>query len=558
MVPRLLLVCLVMGCAPSTWAQCTKAQIQNCKDVCSIFSGGKHVVCVNVCEAGCSSPPPPPPPLVVSISDGPEVTADDIAQFDAKWMQPFDRGWALDGARCGLFRRDPAAAWGTEDRMAAMVRMYELTHQMRYLDHLHDLIEAALQYRDDNYDPGNGPPDPLCCPTTPSPKKPIDYLRGQNEPAWAGWMYDNVGYAWADEDASNLYGYGIAAFARIVAEDQPVNTPAAAGKIVRPSLQAKYGDDALRYTNAVLQTAWAFVPQLQIRNAGNLFEAYLTQLDILTTKPSASDIQTFYNLKKSMFDAANAQAVGLGEPKLYGDASYSRLKQQQSNYNNFTCIAGAPLAHNESGLYAMMLIELWRVLDSGFYRLSSQQASTADLSRTLFPILISRFHRYFADELQTVTDPNGVRFFWHYQDDQPSCIKNIDAEDTEHGMLDMRYVGLLSATSQRLYAQAAALGEPIPLDQVQLQRFANTFLEEIGPGAHFNHFVDGTPSSPDENGVWEDDARCDGWVNLAAANPKVYRVCREVALRVVPGTVPQPNLNIANHSALLMNKRFNR
>ena len=469
-------------------------------------------------------------------------------------MQPALLAQELDGVRCGLFARFGAAAWGTEDRMAAMVRMYELTHQMRYLDHLHDLIEAALQWRDDNYDPANGPPYPLCRPTTPSPKRPIDYLRGQNEPAWSGWMYDDSGYAWADEDVSNLYGYGIAAFARIVAEDQPINTLAAGG-VVRPSLQAKYGDDALRYTNAVLQTAWVFVPQLQIRSAGNFFEAYLSQLDGYRTKPSASDIQIYYNIKKARFDSANADAVHRGMTKPFGDDSYSRLSQQKSNYDNLACIAGAPLAHNESGLYAMMLMELWRVLDSDFYRQSYQQANIADLSRTLFPVLVSRLHRYFSDELQTVKDSNGDRFFWHYQDDQPACLNKgkLDAEDAEHGALDMRYIGVLWNTSQRLYAQAAAQGEPILLDKSQLGRFANTFLEEVDPGAHFNHFIDGTPSSDEGN-----DAQCDGWVNLAAANPKVYRVCREITLRVSQGAIPQPNLNIANHSALLVNKRFNR
>jgi len=443
-----------------------------------------------------------------------------------------------------LFSRFAAGAWDTEAHMAAMVRMYELTHQLRYLEHLHDLIEAALQYRDDHY-PGAGP-YPCGAVTPPFPSKPTDDLRGQNEPAWAGVMFDNVGYSWADEDASSLYGYAIAAFARIVAEDQPVKALAAGAVITRPSLRAKYGGDAIRYANAVLQTAWAFIPQLQLRNAGTFFEGYLTELDIYRTKPSASDIQRFYKIKKSMFDAA--------VPPASPDA-YNRLNQQKSNYDKLSCIAGAPLAHNEDGLYVMMLSELWRVLDSDLYVQSSQQSSLADLSRTLFPVLISRFHRYFVHGMQTRTDPNGDRFFWHYQDDQPSCVK-LDAEDVEHGALDMRYLGVLLASPDRLKAQAAALGEPIPLDGPQLEHFANTFLEEVVRGEHLSAFIDGRASSPNDVGVWENDALCDGWVNLAAANPKVYRVCRDITLRMVGGG--QPNLNIGNHSALLMNKRFNR
>jgi hypothetical protein len=230
--------------------------------------------------------------------------------------------------------------------------------------------------------------------------------------------------------------------------------------------------------------------------------------------------------------------------------AYDRLNQQKSNYEHLSCIAGAPLAHNENGLYVMTLLELWRVLDSPFYRQSSQQASVADMSRSLFPILISRFHRYFVDGLQVRKDQMGERFFWHYQDDQPSCV-NIDPEETHHGALDMRYLGVLWASPQRLYAQAATQGEAIPIDGRQLERFANTFLEEIAPGEHFHADVNGTASSDASY-----DSECDGWVNLAAGNPKVYRVCHDITLRVAPGTGDQNNLNIANHSALLVNKRF--
>ena len=42
------------------------------------------------------------------------------------------------------------------ERMAAMVRMYDLTHDTRYLDHLFDLIEIVLRYRDDR-PLGSGP-----------------------------------------------------------------------------------------------------------------------------------------------------------------------------------------------------------------------------------------------------------------------------------------------------------------------------------------------------------------------------------------------------------------
>src|ERR1019366_6052843 len=106
MISRLLLICLMLGWTPSLWAQCTPAQVQDCLDTCSTFSGGTRALCMKNCEAQCKKkPPPPPPPQFVTISDGTEISADDIAKFDAKWMQPADRANQVNGARCALFFR---------------------------------------------------------------------------------------------------------------------------------------------------------------------------------------------------------------------------------------------------------------------------------------------------------------------------------------------------------------------------------------------------------------------------------------------------------------------
>jgi len=87
------------------------------------------------------------------------------------------------------------------------------------------------------------------------------------------------------------------------------------------------------------------------------------------------------------------------------------------------------------------LIELWRALDSPFYRSSVPQTNQVDLARALIPRLVSRFQRFFVDHdhLQTKTDTvNGVpRFYWHYNDGIPH---SIHAEDIGHGSLDMQYL----------------------------------------------------------------------------------------------------------------------
>ncbi|MGA8027242.1 MAG: hypothetical protein WB992_08845 [Bryobacteraceae bacterium] len=453
-------------------------------------------------------------------------------------MQPADRATAVNGALCSFYFRFPPAVWGIEPRMTALSRMYELTGDRKYLDHMREFIELALTYRDDHYDPGTAP-FPCGATSPPYPAKPIDDFRGHVMPGWGGSSPDIADFNFVPEVVTSLYGYSIARFARIVAED--------------PTLQATYGNDAIRYVNATLETAWAFMPQVDTRSVGNLFEANLSQLEIYRTKPSSSECQQAYDKEKAAMDAANAQAAAAGSPLPFDQSSYNRLAQQKTNCQNLSCVAGAPLGNNESGAYAMMLIELWRVLDSDFYRRSNQQASNAELSRSLFPLLVSRVYRFVVNRLQPVADARGDRYHWNYQDDQPSCVR-VQAEDVRHGALDMRYLEVLRAAFDRLNAEASKAGEPIPLDLPQLRHFANTFLEEIAPGQNFNEDVDGRPDNPDSNGIWEDNANCDGWVNLAVADPNVYRICHDASLNIVSNS--QPYLNIGNHSALLAAKPF--
>src|SRR5262249_34294630 len=109
-------------------------------------------------------------PGLITVSSGLPVTPDDIAKFNAQWMQPYERQQALDFAASGLQRRDPDVVWGAGERMAAMVRMFDLTRDRRYLDHLHEFTQAALAFRDDL-----------------APDKPLDQIRNKaGLPAWGG------------------------------------------------------------------------------------------------------------------------------------------------------------------------------------------------------------------------------------------------------------------------------------------------------------------------------------------------------------------------------------
>ena len=403
--------------------------------------------------------------------------------------------------------------------MTALARMYELTRDRKYLEADRQFIQLALQYRDDLYNPA--PPYACGYPSPFAPPHPADAFRGRVMPGWGGMNPDHACLNFVPEATSSLYGYAIATFARIVAED--------------PALQQTYGNDAIDYANAVLETAWAFMPQVRTTKLGTLSEAHLAQLEVYRTRPA-----------KAACDIPSTQVPS--------NCLGSLLAQEQTNCENLRCVAGAPLAHNESLDYAMMLIPLWRVLDSEFYRRSTRQAANAAASRTLFPLLISRFYRSFTKRTHVISDSRGDRLTWNYQDDQPSCIK-LYPEDVDHGVSDIRFIEELRSNFDRLNTAATAGGEPIPMNLTQLVQFANTFLEEVAPGKDLNADVDGAASQPDPStGNWGLDADCDGWVNLAVADARVWRVCHDITLRVVNGS--QPNLNMGNHSALLATKAF--
>lgn len=461
-------------------------------------------------------------PGFITVSKGRQITPEDIAQFDAKWMLPYQQAEAIARAEGNLYRRNDRIAWEVGERMDAMARMYELTHDRRYLNHLRQIIgcaledrnQCALEYRDgpvlrfrDDRHPGGEryPPCPPCA---------RDEIRNANGlPAWGGRSVNSGGLHRVDEVVSSLYAYPIAAFARIVAEDA--------------SLHAAYGNDAVHYANVVIETVWTFIPQIRYRNAGSFVEAWIATHDNYRTKPTTKNCEDAYE---------QALKVDPGAPN--GDM----LK----GCKELRVAAGSPLAHNENLAFAMVLIELSRALDSAFYRQSPARSQDAEPTRALIPLLVSRQHRYFMNRVQ---NPGNPRFWWHYSDDLPPGIE-YHAEDTSHGALDMRYLDLLRRNFDRLNVVPTSVGEPIPLNSTHLRAFANTFLQRIAVGRHFKDDVDGDTADP----IDRQNGNCDGWMNLAIADVNVYHRCHEMSLRIVNGQ--QPYLSIGNHSALLMNKRL--
>jgi hypothetical protein len=483
---------------------------------------------------------------IISISPGAQVTAQDIAQFDARWMgaarlqRLADYDWELKNRRAYI-------AWGIGDDTSAMVRLFELTHDRKYLDHLRDVDNIALHYRDDNH-PGDDFPrggNPICMNCRPPF---VDRVRGKVEPAWgSGIIYtdyvDDGGLTPVDTVTSGVYTYGIAAFARLVAED--------------PSLQADYGADAVRFANAAMQTMWAFMPQFDARQVDSYLEGTFNRPSLFPTSAQCKQAHDDAIAYVRQFSGENE--AGLADLRKHIDQAKSNC-ERASNY------AGKPLAHNESGALVMSFIELWRALDSDFYRRSPQAASDAELTRGLIPLIVARHQRYFVNRLKVENDAaQGQRYGWHYNDDVP----DPHIEDTSHGNLDMSYLNVLRHSFDRLNAKVAPSGEPIPLDDAMVRCFANTFLEqiarpdEIDRGGNLRSDVDGRSAADSGKGGPDyNNPVCDGWVTLASVDATIYRLCRDVSLRLgvrpcKPG-VFQNYLTIANHAALLANKGFSR
>lgn len=442
-------------------------------------------------------------PKYVSVSSGHAVTTNDLAQFDAMWTQPAQHQGALAGASDMLQARFGAGVWMTADRMDALARMYGVTHDIKYLQQLHDFVEVVLQWREDRRPDGQ-----------------IDQYRNKIMAGWGGAGISDGGMFRADEVVSSVYTYPIAAFARIVADD--------------PSLQPQYGADAVRYANAVAETAWAFMPQMRYRPDGNQFQAYLQELDIYKTMPSDAQCDAAYNQTIAQNpDAAQDTIDWWG--------------RQRNICYGVRASAGLPKSHNENLAFTRFLMEVYHALDSDLYKQSPDRSVNGEPLRVLIPVLVARQTRYFMGHVELT----GDRYRWHYSDEGAPGGSH-DWEDTSHGGLDMKFHEVLRRDFARLNAASSALGEPIPLDPADAGRFANAFLEKVstGPSYNFAEGVEGGTADP----IDHRDGECAGWVSLTSANDAVWSVCQEMALRILGER--QPYLTIGSHAALLEAKKW--
>ncbi|MPY87565.1 MAG: PASTA domain-containing protein [Luteitalea sp.] len=450
----------------------------------------------------------------VKVSATLGVTAADLQAFNDRSMNPetMKTDVRVAGERAaGLL----AGIEDTSEIMGAMVYMYDLTQDRIYLDHLREMSREVLMNRDDHRG------------------APVDAFTGRVMPAWGKSTVSFGSLHHANIFDAGLWCYPIAAFARIVGETQNLE------------LRTLYEEDAVLFANAVAETLFAFTAYLRIRPAGIKRFVHPEQYRTLLTAAQC--------------DAAYQEAVNGNGPEggIIGEpGGLSRLNVFRGLCKSAHSVADRPLPHNKAHAFEMAMIEAWRAVDSPFHRERVSGNFVVDWARGSVPRDIQSTYRWFETNLRrggtSAAFPEGW-LVWNYADDVPK----IGVEDTSHGNLSMRYVGVLHRSLERVNAALVAAGqEPIDLSLTRRQ-LANTFLAKIGTGRDLAHEVDGRSNDRPQDYY---NRTCAGWLDLAQVDVRIYKKCHEVALRVVEVEEEsgverrQKYLTPLIHASLLFNK----
>ena len=442
---------------------------------------------------------------LITIASGVGLLPAEVRAFDEAWMTPEARAARLDWATRVFTQPFEPGAWGVGEGMEAMARMFDLTHDLAYLDHLRDLARLVLDHRDDR--------------RTDEPGR-VDPFRGRVMPAWgapsvaSGYLHHTA------VEIAAVYAYPIAAFARIVAE--------------HPPLWAPNGADAVAFANATLETLRAFADEFRgpADDPESRYFVYPRGYRTLLTERRCEE-------------AYEEARMGLGPDGWAATEAPERLRQLRRNCNVNRRLARDPVGHNQNHAAAMAMIEAWRAVDSAFYRRRVGRNALADWARAFLPVHVAGIHRWFARNARTPDGPGG-RLSWHHADGVPDEF--LRTEDTSHAELSVRSLGVLLRSLGRINGALPPGHGPIELGAIRRQ-LARTFLLRLAAGRDLAHTVDGGFGDRDHDAY---DASCNGWLDLSDVEARVYDRCRDITLRVVDGA--QPYLGIGNHASLLANK----
>src|SRR5262249_13428502 len=153
-----------------------------------------------------------------------------------------------------------------------------------------------------------------------------------------------------------------------------------------PNVAATYGERAIRYADAAVQTIHLFLPQIRFQTINGNLESYLA----LSPK-----------LGQALQGGAVCDTAAAPEHRVPDGKDRDQLI---ANCHGYAKGAGYPMAHNEEHLFLMNLIELSRVLDSPFYKASSANSANVEYDRVLYPLLVSYGYRFFRRHLDFTAD----------------------------------------------------------------------------------------------------------------------------------------------------------
>jgi hypothetical protein len=496
---KVLLAIVMLAQSASAFASCGDGETTSCR----MPDGRAGVrICAHEKWSLCQATPSPTlgtPALQIGDANDPASVIADEATFDKMWLA---LSYAEEETQVegdfppGQLATPPLWAYG--QRIDALIDMYDLIAPLKpleadgYLERLRRICSTVLTHRDDKRFLPNG-------------THPIDPFRGRVMAAWGGLTLDRDNLWNTDAVTSALITYGMAAFARRVADNDAV--------LAR---NPTYRDEAVRFITASLETYQSFLPEQHLSNPDPF--AYLTQ------------------------------PVG-----------YAQLKCTNGQHScaGYRATAGKPLAYNEYLSMAKALTELALAADSRLYRNSSDaSAFRIKLATSMAPQLVAKSVAHFLshDELNANASYPGLVNWYTQEPDPPTHTR----EETVHASFLLTSLAVIYENSARLNALLARQGLSlrVPLSAETLAPFAATFLQGVwvydfkdasGPRNILKGYMDPkdkqkSSDSDNNNNV------CAGWVTLARVNPWVWVRCRDATFHP---PIPPGRLNIENHAALL-------
>jgi hypothetical protein len=326
---------------------------------------------------------------------------------------------------------------------------------------------------------------------------PVDPFRGRVMAAW-GFPTPNRDGKWnTDVYSAGFLSYPMAAFARRVAD--------------HPARYAEYQAEAIRFIIAVIGTYQAFHPELHLVE---------------------SDPHAYFN-----------------SPLAYGKLNCTGEDESCQDYKE---AAGTPIAFNENLSMMQALAECALAADSALYRGSADATrEQLRLATEEMPLVVAKNVAYFVKNLP----PN---FEW--QSNPPETKTENTTEDLAHSgfLLACLAVVLELQTGLNSLLARAARAERIPLTTLL------GFPVGIGAATLFLRKIWHEDNTLGKNVKGENPDRannggCAGFIPYTQFDQWVWRRSRDTTFNPLFDKMgnPTPNLNEANHGALLRYRELN-